>query len=56
MNKYSILSEKFGYSSFRPGQEEAINAVLSGTDVLAVIPFVPDRRKRLTLFFPGQMC
>jgi ATP-dependent DNA helicase RecQ len=38
MDKLTILREKFGYSSFRPGQEEVINAILAGTDALAVMP------------------
>jgi ATP-dependent DNA helicase RecQ len=35
---YSILKKYFGYSQFRPGQEEVINAILEGRDVLAVMP------------------
>jgi ATP-dependent DNA helicase RecQ len=38
VDKKTILKEKFGYSSFRPGQEETIDAILAGTDVLAVMP------------------
>jgi len=38
MDKFSILRDKFGYSSFRPGQEEVIDAILAGTDALAVMP------------------
>jgi ATP-dependent DNA helicase RecQ len=38
MNKETILREKFGYSSFRTGQEEVIDAILAGTDVLALMP------------------
>ncbi|MCL2186390.1 MAG: DNA helicase RecQ [Treponema sp.] len=38
MTKYTILSEKFGYSDFRPGQEETIDAILGGKDVVAVMP------------------
>ena len=38
MDKLSILKEKFGYDSFRPGQEEVIDAILGKTDVLAVMP------------------
>jgi len=38
MDKMTILMEKFGYSSFRPGQEEVIDAILAGTDALAVMP------------------
>lgn len=34
----SILKEVFGYDDFRPMQEEVIRAVLSGEDVLAVMP------------------
>jgi len=33
-----ILSEVFGYSSFRPGQEEVIAHILDGTSVLTVMP------------------
>ena len=32
------LKERFGYSAFRPGQEEVIRAVLAGRDVMAVMP------------------
>jgi len=38
MNKYDLLKNVFGYASFRHGQEEVIDAVLSGRDVLAVMP------------------
>jgi ATP-dependent DNA helicase RecQ len=33
-----ILRKTFGFSGFRPGQDEIIEAVLSGRDVLAVMP------------------
>src|SRR3712207_5242386 len=33
-----VLKEIFGFDSFRPGQEEAIRAVLAGRDTLAVMP------------------
>ncbi len=32
------LSERFGFASFRPGQEEVIRAVLAGRDAMAVMP------------------
>ena len=32
------LSEVFGYASFRAGQEEVVSAILSGRDVMAVMP------------------
>ena len=38
MDKHTILKDKFGYSSFRPGQEETIGAILGGKDILAVMP------------------
>jgi len=38
LTKNKILNEKFGYHSFRSGQEETIDAILSGKDVLAVMP------------------
>jgi ATP-dependent DNA helicase RecQ len=34
----SVLREKFGYDSFRPGQRELIEAVLAGRDALGVLP------------------
>jgi ATP-dependent DNA helicase RecQ len=37
-DKYQILKEFFGYTSFRPGQGEVIDAVLGGRDVLVVMP------------------
>ncbi len=33
-----ILREVFGYETFRPGQESVISAVLSGHNILAVMP------------------
>jgi RecQ family ATP-dependent DNA helicase len=32
------LREHFGFESFRPGQEQAVNAALAGRDVLMVMP------------------
>ena len=37
-DKYEILKSQFGYESFRPGQEAAIDAILSSRDTLAVMP------------------
>lgn len=37
-NKYELLKEYFGYDSFRKGQEEVIDSILSGRDVLGVMP------------------
>jgi len=34
----NILSESFGHKAFRPGQEEIIDHILSGKNVLAVMP------------------
>jgi ATP-dependent DNA helicase RecQ len=38
ITKDEILKSQFGYDSFRPGQEEAIEAIVSGRDLLAVMP------------------
>lgn len=38
MDKYSVLKEYFGHSAFRPGQEELVDGVLAGRDVLGVMP------------------
>lgn len=34
----SILQNTFGYKSFRPGQEQVVNSLLTGRNVLAVMP------------------
>ncbi len=33
-----VLKERFGYDTFRPGQERIIEAILAGKDALAVMP------------------
>jgi len=35
---HEILKEYWGYNSFRPLQEDIINAVLDGKDTLALLP------------------
>ncbi len=37
-SKYQVLRQVFGYDSFRPGQEEIVDALLAGRNVLAVMP------------------
>lgn len=36
--KFKILKDYWGYTSFRPGQEEIIESALSGKDTLALMP------------------
>ncbi|MCI9020308.1 MAG: DNA helicase RecQ [Eubacterium sp.] len=38
MDKSGILKKYFGYSGFRPGQELLIDSILSGRDVLGIMP------------------
>ncbi len=38
MNKCEILKKYFGYDSLREGQEELIDQILSGRDVLGIMP------------------
>ena len=38
MDKLKLLKEVFGHPNFRPGQEQAVDALLSGRDILAVMP------------------
>lgn len=35
---HSVLKEAFGFNSFRPGQEEIVDRLLAGRNVLAVMP------------------
>ena len=37
-DKYQILKQYYGYDSFREGQEKLIDAILSGEDVLGIMP------------------
>ena len=38
MNKYDLLRQYFGHTSFRPGQEAMIDALLDGRDAFGVMP------------------
>ena len=38
MDKLGVLKQVFGHTSFRPGQEELVDALLSGRDALGVMP------------------
>jgi ATP-dependent DNA helicase RecQ len=38
LTKSEILKNQFGYDSFRPGQEDAIEAIVCGRDLLAIMP------------------
>ena len=38
MKSLEALKKYFGHSKFRPGQEEIINSILQGDNVLALLP------------------
>lgn len=38
MTKHEVLKKYFGYPAFREGQEQLIDAILSGRDVLGIMP------------------
>lgn len=38
MNKFEVLKEYFGHDGFRNGQSEIIDSILSGRDVLGIMP------------------
>jgi ATP-dependent DNA helicase RecQ len=38
MDKFQLLNKYWGYSQFRPFQEQIINDVLEGKDVIAILP------------------
>lgn len=54
MTPKEILKEYWGYDSFRPMQEEIINAALAGHDVLALLP--TGGGKSVCFQVPGMMC
>ena len=35
---YNLLKQHYGFTEFRPGQEEVIQSILDGHDTLAVMP------------------
>ncbi len=37
-DKRRVLKEVFGFDEFRPGQEQAVDALLAGRNVLTVMP------------------
>lgn len=38
MDKYTLLKKTYGYETFRQGQEELIDTILSGKDVVGIMP------------------
>ena len=38
MNRYETLTHYFGHKAFRPLQEEVVDAILEGRDVLMILP------------------
>lgn len=38
MDKYKVLKEVFGHSDFREGQEQIVDAILSGRDIMGIMP------------------
>ncbi|MGR3764874.1 RecQ family ATP-dependent DNA helicase [Rossellomorea sp. NS-SX7] len=53
MNLLQELNKRFGYSSFRQGQTEVIQSVLSGRDTLAMLP--TGTGKSLCFQMPGYL-
>jgi ATP-dependent DNA helicase RecQ len=49
----AVLRDVFGYSSFRPGQREVIDAVLAGRDCIALMP--TGAGKSLTYQLPARL-
>ncbi len=38
MEKYEVLKQYFGYTSFKEGQEDLVDSILAGRDVLGIMP------------------
>lgn len=38
LDKYTLLKKTYGYDTFRQGQEELIDTILSGNDVVGIMP------------------
>lgn len=37
-DKFTVLKDRFGFNAFRPLQEEAVDAILGGRDLLMILP------------------
>jgi ATP-dependent DNA helicase RecQ len=37
-DKHSVLKDVFGFDAFRPGQEEVVDTLLAGRNILTVMP------------------
>ena len=53
MNLFKVLNDKFGYQTFRAGQQEIIESVLNKEDVLAILP--TGMGKSLCYQLPGYL-
>lgn len=50
----ALLQQYFGHREFRSGQKQAIDAILQGRDVLAIMPLVPENP--CAIRFPPCSC
>ena len=53
MNFLSALKKHFGYTAFRPLQEEIVRDALAGRDVFALMP---TGRREVALFSAARPC
>jgi superfamily II DNA helicase RecQ len=49
-----VMARYFGYSQFKPGQEELINKILASRDILGVMP--PGAANRFVTSFLPLFC
>lgn len=54
LEKYEVLKKYFGYTSFKEGQEELVDSILTGRDVLGIMPTGAGKSAECVILYSSQ--